>query len=583
MAEETPLTANQKLLLSAISKGDVAEIANLTTRSATNWFTHLGVEDRLPGNDTFLIQAMAKEQGAAVVNTLLDGMADQSASGLIRFMNATDNDGNTALIYAASYNNVGGMQALMDAAKKTGLTLDLHKVNSEGHSALSLAINLKNFEAAEMLVNAGVGDDYLYGPEKRTLMALAVDNADAKMVAMLAAKKPELITVRDGNGDNALDLAAYNNKPELIRAMLDGKSPDEQFKLLQEKNANRMTAIEWATQQGHTESVRALVQDLTPEHKAQLFNGKTLVDVAARNGKTGVIQEYINQGASFNVESGSDALWFAARNQTNSAELIQLLKTNGADVNGKFQNKTMLQYLVEMGDGLSINAIKALTAQGADPTIATDTGESLKDLAKKLGKPEIIKAVEEAEEEWKKRHPAAPVVAQAPVAPAAPAAAVAETPAAAMTSPLLTVAESTPAQPAAPQAAPQAARGDRSVSEIFKSFDADGNGRLSKDELASGMRSPDTAQELLRAMDVSKNVQSHGHSMVTKGEAIAALRDQGHVSKGNMNEMIDQLRVSLQNAGVEFDSKRQMAYVPNEGGSGLAANTPKGKPTGHAV
>ncbi|MEZ7890630.1 MAG: ankyrin repeat domain-containing protein [Candidatus Wallbacteria bacterium] len=128
-------------------------------------------------------------------------------------LDAADNKGNTALIYAAEKNNVGAMNELTDA----GCDMDIR--NKSGETALYLAAFNGSYEACRHLLSAGANLE-IAAKYKRTPLIAAAAKGDIKTALHLIYSGADINIMPDGNW-NALMYAVYNDNYTLAEELIN--------------------------------------------------------------------------------------------------------------------------------------------------------------------------------------------------------------------------------------------------------------------------------------------------------------------------------------------------------------------------
>jgi ankyrin repeat protein len=249
---------------------------------------------------------------------------------------------------------------LVDAAKRNDLQTaralvaahaDLNARQNDGATALHWAAYHDNLELAALLLDAGapaaVANDLRVTP-----LFIAATAGSAEMVRRLIAAGAE---VNAANATNVTPLmaAARSGSVETVAALLDrGARVDEH------ETVRDQTALMWAAAEGHPAIVGALVAhgaDLRARSRVR----PVLVNRGDYNGGRANAIEEVGRG-------GYSALMFAAR--SGSGEVVDLLLSAGADVNETAPDGTsVLLMAAHSGHG---RLAGALLERGADPNAA---------------------------------------------------------------------------------------------------------------------------------------------------------------------------------------------------------------------
>jgi ankyrin repeat protein len=319
-----------------------------------------------------------------------------------------DNDGNTALLFAAW----GGHRALIEQLLRWGSKLD--EKNYNGHSVFLSAANGGRIEIVEWLLTKGFsldetnnnGDTALllaaYGGHiglvQRLLQLgaslqdknscgftplLSAANGGQLEMARWLLENGSSISERDHDGYSPLILAACGGSIELVRFFL------ERGASLQERNENGDTALLLAAYCGHVDLVAWLLQNgsqLTERNKT----GMGLLVSAANGGHIEVVRLVLELTARSSLEDTDDggytALLLAA--QRGHIEVVQLLAAYGANMQARTKrhrndarslavdSPQMIEYLQYVwsftplqiaADARMVDVLHGWLAAGADP------------------------------------------------------------------------------------------------------------------------------------------------------------------------------------------------------------------------
>ena len=178
----------------------------------------------------------------------IEGIAD-----MISDINAQNEDGETALHFAASEGNAMMVGTLIDL----GANLDVKNIH--GETPLYLAVENRHFEIVRTLVNLGA-----------------------------------YINEENKDGDAPLHRAALEGDIEMARALI------EMGAYIDAENERGITPLHYAASEGNARMARILVEegaDVNPRDK----RGRTPLHYASWEGNTGVARALIAVGASVNI------------------------------------------------------------------------------------------------------------------------------------------------------------------------------------------------------------------------------------------------------------------------------------------
>jgi len=295
-------------------------------------------------SNTASVAAAAKADDLPAVRKLIKERAD---------VNASANDGSTALLWAAYRSNVEMTKALLAA----GATVDT--ANRYGVTPLLQASRNGDAEIIRALLDAGANPTRWHAEGETPLMAASrTGRADA--VKLLLSHGSFVNAVDPIQEETALMWAAAEGHLEVVKALLAaGADPNVKAHvalITERKNADHpsggFTALMFAVRNGHGDVAKALIQG-GADPKLTNADGATATIVAIVNDRFDLAKELIDLGADPNDGS----LFFAvdmhdattdmrahdgARLQPNHPNnltalgLVKVLLDVGADVNKPF-------------------------------------------------------------------------------------------------------------------------------------------------------------------------------------------------------------------------------------------------------
>lgn len=242
------------------------------------------------------------------------------------------------------------------------------RLNSEGQSALMVAISIGFTDAALVLVAHEAG---LTDPVGRTALMYCVQYNNVRVARELVRKEAGARTTRDHTRGccTALMLSAIDDRVELARLLLETEERGAQ-------NEEGETALMFAVQEGSMGCVRVLL-----EGEARLQNGKgcTALMIAAekRSSPASMIQELAEKEAGMTNKAGETALMIAA--QQNFIECVRVLQ----GVESGYQNRrgrTALELALEAGAMDAARVLLATEAPYADSVMSFSTSDDLTEL-----------------------------------------------------------------------------------------------------------------------------------------------------------------------------------------------------------
>ncbi|MFT6765801.1 MAG: ankyrin repeat protein [Alteromonas naphthalenivorans] len=241
------------------------------------------------------LMLFTNDEAIPLVTVILDKNADPDLQ---------DPEGNTALMYAIRNNNEDLTRLLLNGTPTRRRRTNSNLRNTKGQSPLAIAIDQKNKNIVQLLLEAGADSNIQDNFNNTPLMYAALNghvgitklllNAEAnpnlqdnngntalmhaahkglKNIAKLLLKAGADADLQTTNGNAALILAAEHNKPEMAQLLLEAGAN------INIKDGNQSTPLMYAAHKGHKDIVKILVDkgaDLSLQNK----NGATALMVA---------------------------------------------------------------------------------------------------------------------------------------------------------------------------------------------------------------------------------------------------------------------------------------------------------------
>ena len=356
----------------------------------------------------------------AAVESLLSERAD---------INAAQGDGTTALHWAAYRDDVAMARVLLDAGADVAVQTRLGDLTP-------LFMAAKNGAAAMIEVLAEAGAEInVANTIGTTPLMLAAASGRADAVKVLLDRGADVDAKDTTNGQNAVMFAAALGRADVVRLLAEsGAALDEntnvseiikreyRYREQQAGNTNRsqqvrregatslptmggMTALQFATREGHLDAVRALVESGVDVNRVNAADKMSPLTSAILNGGLDIAMYLVGNGAdpSLSTVTGVaplyaviDAQWAArtwypapsvSEEKTDYLDLLQAVVDSGADLNARLGKK--LWFRSFHGDWIKqegatafwraaksndVAAMKLLVAAGADPSIPTHLG-----------------------------------------------------------------------------------------------------------------------------------------------------------------------------------------------------------------
>lgn len=202
----------------------------------------------------------------------------------------------------------------------------------------------------------------------------ALRRKDLEAVTLQCTKRPELVNLRDAQGNSPILLAAYFGAKEIVAYLLESGS------LL---NLYESCAL------GKLETVRSLIQQKPELLNSYAHDGFTPIGLAAFFGQEEVARLLLKEGAdaktvSYNTMRVTPLHSAAAMRQL---AIALLLLDHGADVNARQQSDwTPLHSAVH---NKQADMVRLLLERGADPQATNEAGMTPMAMAAACGDEEI--------------------------------------------------------------------------------------------------------------------------------------------------------------------------------------------------
>ena len=293
------------------------------------------------------IAQAASKQDIATVRSLIQSHAD---------VNGPQNDGSTALLWAAYYSGLEMARALVAA----GATVNTQ--NREGVSPLLQACRLGNFPMVELLLKAGASPKTA-NPDGETALMAAAGAGSLESVNMLLARGADAKAPEHVGDQTALMWASIGGYTEVVKTLLkagaDPNATAEVSPLSTNSSGDAagrswvshatggLTALMFAARQGQIDAARALLDGGAKPNYANP-DGLTALIIAVINDQLDLAAMLVDKGANANdgslyeavqihnsrvIEQNMDStrpkLWH--ENKTTPLELISLMLDHGAE------------------------------------------------------------------------------------------------------------------------------------------------------------------------------------------------------------------------------------------------------------
>ena len=164
-------------------------------------------------------------------------------------INKPDENGLTALFYAAQSGHVESVQLLLNQGS------NINAINRNGETPLYYAVKGGNLAIAELLINNGANLGVVYQGQ-RTILHVAVSAGVVPVVDVLLARELEINAV-DSHGNSALHIAANIGNEDMVTLLL-GHQPQ-----MKRVNLDGETALSLAVLQGNLNVVEKILAAAT--------------------------------------------------------------------------------------------------------------------------------------------------------------------------------------------------------------------------------------------------------------------------------------------------------------------------------
>jgi ankyrin repeat protein len=276
-------------------------------------------------------------------------------------VNVGDNNYRTPLMVAAKKDHLKTVQALLGAP-----SIDINATDDDGATALYLAALNGNDDVVKALINQGANVNVADHKGWTPLMSATKKGHLTTVQALLGAPRIN-INAQKSDGVTALYLAALNGHYDLVKALID-QGGDVSI------GANDgWTPLMLAAEKGHLTTVQALLGAPDIDIDAQKLDGATALIVAAANGKNDLVKALIDKGGDVNIRAhdGWPPLIFAAE-KGHLTTVQALLSAPDIDIDAQISNGVTALYLAALNG--KDEFVKALINKGANVNVRTNDG-----------------------------------------------------------------------------------------------------------------------------------------------------------------------------------------------------------------
>ena len=290
------------------------------------------------------------------------------------------------LIEAAKQRNAEAVVTLLEKE------IDTNATQQDGATALHWAAHWNEFDTAKLLLEAGARPNVTnqYGV---TPLLLACADADLEMIKLLleAGANPNAALP---TGETPLMAATRTNKLEAVKTLLDAGAY-----VHAQENTHGQTALMWATSRLYLDVAETLIA-AGAKVQARSHNGYTPLLLTARSGNLEAVQLLLEHGADVNEAASDGTTVLHVATVRGHGELVTTLLELGAEPNVDGPGYTPLHWAAGTWDSITVSefinfppqdsgtnhewnvmsglpedmqldVMKALLEHGADPNIKT--------------------------------------------------------------------------------------------------------------------------------------------------------------------------------------------------------------------
>jgi uncharacterized protein len=321
------------------------------------------------------LAAAAKAGDRDAVRSLLKGLAKEDVAGA---------QGTAALIWAASRNDLEMADLLLQAGANP------KAANEYGATALYAAAANRDVAMTAKLLAAGADPNAGLASGETPVMSAARQGNLTTVSALLAAGADPNVHEKNG-GQTALMWAISERHSKVTEELVRHKAD------VNARSKNGSTPLMFAAQ-GDVNSTKILLNAEANPNDIMPGTGQTAVIIASTMGRTDIVAALLDKGADPNIRDANSftALHAAVRDsdygedrgsRAAAVATVKVLLAHGANPNvrlhqeGKQTVRTINEVALEGATPLllaaevnSLEAIKALVAGGADPSIPTEKG-----------------------------------------------------------------------------------------------------------------------------------------------------------------------------------------------------------------
>lgn len=260
----------------------------------------------------------SKDLLSAVMRNKMDEVSSHLDDGAFE-QNATDSDGNTALLLAAKNGNLDIVEMLLQRG------FSLNQSNFKKRTALLYAAKGGHCSLVERLLSTAECDVDAQDIEGNTALLIAVKRGHNDVIESLLASGQGDVSKQDRYGHTALHDAAKTGRMDTLAMLVfHGANKD-----VQDKYDN--TSLMYATLHDHTNCVALLVK---AECNVNLTNmgGRSALHTAAQNGFTNIVSILLQANAKMDIKDSDNNTPILLAGRYQHYAIVKMLIEKGCDV-----------------------------------------------------------------------------------------------------------------------------------------------------------------------------------------------------------------------------------------------------------
>jgi ankyrin repeat protein len=291
----------------------------------------------------------------AVLSALKSGDLNAFRHGLQNTpdLNAVDERGFTALMYATRHYSTREMKALLDQGA------DCNVRSKDKFTAFNFAV--PDVRKAQLLIDRGFNFKYVDTNTPSALM-IAARHPRGFEVAKLLVSKGADVNAKGPSGATALNKAVSSGDVRIVKLLVDNGA-DVRSAMKYDDGSAGIPLLD-SIYVGNDEIARFLIAKGADLNVSDGFAGHSLA-VALVSGNTAIARELIERGADIRLAKGIGEVppvVFAAHNERGDSSMVKLLLEKGADLGNQNDNdESALTWAKKRG---STELVRFLTEKG---------------------------------------------------------------------------------------------------------------------------------------------------------------------------------------------------------------------------